>query len=144
MDDMVKRFRAWRDHADPRASLESVSTLQGRVESIMDDLANAFTKSDPLLRQVGMITLYFHLFRIRKNGGVGPMTRSMFAAFEISRRDNKVAAEAELSDVDVRLLEFDQHSQAPNDAYALNRRISIILEYLNRKYKIEFDQGKIT
>ena len=92
MDDMVKRFRAWRDQADPRASLESVSTLQGRVESIMDDLAKAFTKSDPLLRQVGMITLYFHLFRIRKNEGVDPMTRSMFATFEIARKDNKVAA----------------------------------------------------
>ena len=143
LDGMFIKYRQWRENNDPRGSADNVASLQESVESIIHDLAEVFTKNDPLLKQVGMITLFFHLFRIKRNDGLSQMTRSMFTAFDQARIDNKAAAEAEEDDVDFDLLEFDQHSQTPNDAYALNRRIIVITEYLAQNHSVVINGAKL-
>jgi len=93
-----------------------------------EKMAEVFTHNDPLLRQVGMVMLYYHLFRIAgAQGWLSAVTRSRLAEFNELRAKNRQKAEKDLAKASYDLLEFDRYTQAPNDGYALRLRLQILL-----------------
>jgi hypothetical protein len=116
----------------PRNSIPSF------VKATQDNLTrmrSVFTDRDPLLRQVGMIVLYYHLFRLAfKDGWSGEITRQKLLNFEKLRESNRKKAERDMAGADYDLIEFDRYTQSPNDGYAIRFRLAIIL---NRVFKIK-------
>ena len=144
LDDFVKDFRKWRKENNKKASPSTISALVKRVEKTLNLMASVFVTSDSLLRQVGMTTLYFHLFRRVESGEVARVNRDMLVRFERAREKNRElveeTGEADKS-VDTALLEFDKHSQTPNDAYAIRIRLRILLRYLNKNFSVKYDES---
>lgn len=143
LDTFVKDFKKRNLDAEECASPAVVDTLADKTEETMALLNAAFKKKDQLLRQVGMITLYYYLFRFMKLGRVGEVKRDMLVAFNNARDANRRIIE-ETNETDPRvnsdLLTFDQHSQTPNDAYALRDRLEIILRYLKEHHGVAYEE----
>ena len=118
---------------------ESLRRLKRGAESTLELMSRVFRTRDGLLRQVGMITLYYYLFRFVKQGMVDELVRDMLQSFEKARGENRARAErtSEADDsVDPILMEFDSHSQTPNDAYALRDRLEIVLGYMKEEFGV--------
>lgn len=144
LDDFVKDFRRWAKAGERRASANVVTTLLTKSRETLSLMNSVFVMRDSLLRQVGMITLYYHLFRQIKRENVDPIERAMLSQFERDRDKNRQLVEAtgeSNKNVDTALLEFDKHSQTPNDAYAIRIRLSILLRFLHKKYGINYDRA---
>ena len=142
LDNFVKEFKKWRKERDSCASKTVISGLLSRVTATLIRMNSVFGMSDSLLRQVGMITMYYHLFRNVTGGHVDSVSRDMLAQFETRRVANRRVVEQSGeagSDVDTQLLEFDKHSQTPNDAYAIRERLAILLKFLQRMAKVKYD-----
>lgn len=106
---------------------ESVLNLLGAVTAVLDEMVKVFTDRDALLKSVGMISLYFLLFRraIAKDK-TDLISRIAFADFESRRQQNRELAENEDQSTNFQLLEFDRFAQSPNDAIALRFRLAVI------------------
>jgi hypothetical protein len=111
---------------DPKtASLPFLKKAKKTIRAMSD----VFVDKDPLLRSVGMVSLYFHLFRIASNEKwLSTVTRQRLLHFETLRQKNRVKAEKDLASADYDLIEFDRFSQSPNDSYALKLRLKVLLE----------------
>jgi hypothetical protein len=142
LDEFVRAFKKWRKEGDKRASVSAVSALANKVELVLTSMVSVFGIGDSLLRQVGMITVYYHLYRQVMKGNVSNVEREMLARFERDRDKNReiveVTGEAGKG-VNTALLEFDKHSQTPNDAYAIRIRLKILLRYLSTNLKVTYD-----
>jgi Protein of unknown function DUF262 len=115
------------DYADkPRTRMPPYfKKSQGNVER----MASVFTQKDSLLRQVGMVILYYHLFRIAHDQGwAHEITRKRLADFDKLRENNRKKAEQDITKANYNLIEFDRYSQSPNDAYAIRFRLKILLQ----------------
>jgi hypothetical protein len=120
LDEFVRKWRE-RPEGDARQ-------LERRVKENLDFLKDVFVENDPLLRSVGNVVLFYHVARLsRKAGWIDEIARDRFAAFEEKRSENRKIAEEELSEADYRLLEFDRYVQTPNDAYATQIRLGVLL-----------------
>ena len=92
-------------------------------------MTSCFIEQDPLLRSVGMIVLYFHLFQIAARDSWGSsLNRAALRRFEEERQRNRAAAEQDLASADYQLLEFDRYVQTPNDAFATTTRLQVMLK----------------
>lgn len=134
LDTFVRDFKKENKGVTGKKVLDKV---RRGTESTLASMVEVFEMKDRLLRQVGMITLYYHLFRLIRNGKIGQVTRDMLDVFEKERDANTKLAEKD-EQPDATLLEFDSHAQTPNDAYALNIRLRILLEYLKRKFDVDY------
>jgi len=144
LDLFVRHFKKWRQDGASKASQTAVSALVTETEKTLASMTSIFGTPDKLLRQVGMITLYFHLFRFIRLEKVGVISRDMLAHFERSREKNRQIAEEKgetSASVELSLLEFDKHSQTPNDAYAIRIRLGIFLKYLSKHYSVKYDSS---
>ena len=103
--------------------------LQKRTREILNAMGKVFTERDLLLRSAGSVVLYYFLFRtaLRENW-ISEITRSALDGFEQQRVENRQIAQNDFSAADYDLLEFDRYIQAPNDAYALKIRFSILMK----------------
>ncbi|MBA4087288.1 MAG: hypothetical protein C0491_05740 [Novosphingobium sp.] len=98
-----------------------------KANEIVDAMASIFVDKDPLLRSVGMISLYYLLFeRAIDKGKVALITRSILEEFENMRVENRTRAEVDIAEADYNLLEFDRYTQSPNDAIAMRFRLSVV------------------
>lgn len=144
LDQFVRQFKKWRLEGEKTSSPTAVTELVNETEKTLSLMTSIFGTPDTLLRQVGMITLYFYLFRFIKLKKVGDISREMLARFEKSRDKNRQIAEEKgetSASVELSLLEFDKHSQTPNDAYAIRIRLSILLEYLSKHYSLKYQSS---
>jgi hypothetical protein len=93
-------------------------------------MANAFADNDPLLRQVGMVMLYYHLFRVaREDGWALEITRKKLLEFDKRREANRTLMElGETKHIDLDLIEFDRYAQSPNDGGAIRFRLGVLLK----------------
>lgn len=142
LDDFVKDFRSWRKNNDKKASQSAIAALVSKVENTLEQMNTVFVMKDSLLRQVGMITLYYHLYRQVVLKNVGAVKREMLVHFESDREKNRQLVETigeSSKRVDTRLLEFDKHSQTPNDAYAIRIRLRILLKYLQARFGVQYE-----
>ena len=116
-------------HAD---SLDPDIELLGEVvESVLDAMCATFTDNDILLRSVGMISLYFLLFKQAvANGQLAQLRRAEFESFEEERAHNRQEAEENIAGANYRFLEFDRYAQSPNDGIALRYRLAVIDSHL--------------
>jgi hypothetical protein len=110
-----------------------------KAKKTVGAMAKVFSDSDPLLRSVGMISIYFHLFRIASNDGwLSSVTRHRLVNFESLKQKNRVKAEKNLAKAEYDLIEFDRFSQSPNDSYALKLRLKVLLERgFGKKYSTD-------
>jgi len=126
LDDFVKGFK-------DKSRTRMPEFLKPATETV-ELMASVFTNKDPLLRQVGMVTVYYHLFRLaRQNGWVNQITRKKLLDFEKRRETNQRLAEENLTRADYDLIEFDRFAQSPNDAGALKFRLRVMLEKVFNK-----------
>lgn len=138
LDNFVREFKRKNRGATGKQRTERlIEDMRRRTADTLVSMVEVFKENDPLLRQVGMITLYYHLFRLVRNEKVGSVTRDMLAEFEQKRENNKRLAEEDRRS-DAKLLEFDKHAQTPNDAYALKIRLGILLEFLKKEFKVSY------
>jgi hypothetical protein len=95
--------------------------------TIMNDMAAVFTDRDRLLRQVGAVTLYFHLFRLaRMEGWNQEIQRHLLEQFEQTRLNSRMMFELG-ENGNPELIEFDRYAQSSNDSYAVRIRLRTIL-----------------
>ena len=99
-----------------------------RTQEIVIRMAGVFAQPDPLLRQVGMIMLYYHLFRIaQRQGWAQEVTRKRLVDFDKARETNRRKAEQDITKANYDLIEFDRYAQSPNDGYAIKFRLKVLL-----------------
>lgn len=137
LDKFVSEFKSMQTN-DPIESDHKVSQIVERVQLSLDIAARVFKQKDPMLRQVAMVTLYYHLLRMIRTETInfdieGGDLRSRLAEFETHRETNRATIEEKGETADgviADLIEFDKHSQTPNDAYAINIRLEILRGFL--------------
>lgn len=126
-----------KDH-EAESKSKKIPTVKTAKE-ILDAMSVVFADGDALLRSVGMVMLYFHMFRIGvSEGWASKITRHSLLNFEKVREKNRDLAENNLSSASYDLIEFDRYSQSPNDLYAVKFRLQILLQFVVKKnYAIE-------
>lgn len=137
--DMKKAYldRFVKQHADSQRDI--MPGFLQKCSNILELMNNVFVDKDYLIRSVGMIILYYHIFRLaQQDNWLTEITRSSLCDFENKRSGNREIAKIDLSQADYDLIEFDKYSQSPNDGYALRIRLRIILnKTFNKVYSIE-------
>lgn len=122
LDDFVRSF----ENESRQKNLPFLKSAQQVVRA----MSKVFTESDSLLRQVGIVTLYYHLFRIARNEKwISQITRKKLNDFDKKRTKNRIAFEmGHMDKVDNDLIEFDGYAQSPNDAGAMRFRLKVLLD----------------
>ncbi len=121
LDDFVDGFAS-----EPRNKL---LPFQKPVQQTVQAMHKVFADADNLLRQVGMVTLYYHLFRLaRAEKWLPAITRKKLFEFDKERASNRILFElGETDEIDRDLIEFDGYAQSPNDAGAIRFRLKVML-----------------
>ena len=113
------------------SSQRDVMAIGTKVRRILRAMESVFVEKDPLLRSVGMISLYFLLFeRAIRTKQQDRLARSIFGKFERDRKKNREMAEEDIAEASYGLLEFDRFAQSPNDGVALRYRLAVADDYL--------------
>ena len=108
---------------------QKLKKIRERTQRTLSAMSEVFTERDPLLRSVGSVVLYYYLFRVAlQENWTDEITRSALDNFEQQRVENRKTAQKDLGEADYDLLEFDNYIQAPNDAYALKIRFTILMK----------------
>lgn len=123
LDDFVESYAD-----DPR---DKMPGFLRKAQDNVARMAGVFSDKDALLRQVGMVMLYYHLFRVANtNGWTGEITRKKLVDFDKRRATNRAKVErGDTRGVDLDLIEFDRYAQSPNDGAAIRYRLRLILKY---------------
>lgn len=122
LDDFVDQFTG-----QPRSKLPAFFK---KAQDNAARMATVFADNDSLLRQVGMVMLYYHLFRVaHSNNWTTEITRTKLLEFEKGREENRDKMEqGDVRNVDLDLIEFDRYAQSPNDGSAIKFRLGVILK----------------
>jgi hypothetical protein len=132
LDGFVKEFKA-------RHWVKRAARLYNACKVILDKMGAVFIQSDPLLASVGMITLYYQLFRdAHGNGWLEEITRDRLVKFNDAREQNRArvrtAQELALQGkpvpkgvrINAALVAFERYVQSPNDVAALTQRYRLL------------------
>jgi len=129
-DEVVDTKKAYLDRffkSGPELGEAAVFGYVDDATSTLELMSAAFGEKDELLRQVGMVFLYFHLFRrVSKQGLEGIVSRDRLLEFERRRSRNRELAENSIAEADYSLLEFDRLAQSPNDGVAIRFRLGVL------------------
>jgi hypothetical protein len=110
---------------------ERAIELDHKSNELLNLMDGIFIDSDPLLKSVGMIGLYFHLYRIARNCAWSKLPdRNLLLAFKESIETNKTIAAEDLARADYRLIQFDKLNQSPNDAMANLYRVVTLINFI--------------
>lgn len=101
-----------------------------RASQTITIMRTTFSDGDPLLRQVGMINLYYQLFRhAGKEGWQDQISRKKLVDFEKTRQKNRQLFETGQDDKsDRELIEFDDLAQSLNDSSAIRFRLRVLAD----------------
>ncbi|PBC61283.1 hypothetical protein BKI49_25150 [Streptomyces sp. Tue6028] len=112
----------------------AVNDAEMAAMSVLDAMGACFQERDKLLSQVGMVSVYYLVFQeVARTKREANPTREKFAEFEDLRKSNRVVAEADLSEAQFELLEFDRYGQSANDGKALAYRVRVLMNFLEGK-----------
>jgi hypothetical protein len=133
--DLDDFFADFYDRNDRRGA----QALESKVGSVLDKMAKTFDHPDPLLSSIGMIVVYYLLFRAT----AGDVDRKQLVAFdearernraidrEIARRLRTGEALGKLPSQSIKALtQFQAYSQSLNDPTALGYRVGLIGKFL--------------
>ncbi len=124
LDTFVKDFK--KQNLKKRAK-----ELETRCRSVLDEMCRVFTKKDLLLKNVGLIVVYYLLFaEALDRGFAGAIERIRFADFEKDRKENRRRAEEDEEPIDYRLLRFDEMANTPNDRFAIEYKLRAFGKYV--------------
>jgi hypothetical protein len=134
LDDFVSSFAT-------ESRSKALKFLKPTLDTVRS-MSLVFSDDDPLLRQVGMVTLYYHLFRVARDGGwFLEITRKKLADFDKSRANNRRHYETgDNAHVIKDLIDFDSYAQSPNDAGAIRFRLAVMLRHVFKKPLPEGEQ----
>lgn len=127
LDEFVRSFASG-------ALREEADKLLENAREILQKMNGVFVDSDPLLRSVGSVILYFFLFLDAKRFDWN-ISRKEFVDFEGVREINRGNAEKGKK-ADFTLLEYDRLTQSPNDGTALKYRYSVLRRHVGPKDKM--------
>lgn len=102
--------------------------LVSLARPVVEAMAGTFVEGDPLLASIGMVSVYFLLYRELLDDSLP--TRAQLVNFNERRRLRPFEDDDDLTEAQFRLLEFDRLSQSPNDESALRYRLSVLRDYL--------------
>lgn len=138
LDDFVKKFRA-------EKLVGRASELHRTATGVLDRMDAVFVQSDPLLTSIGMITIYYELFReAAKNHWLDEISRDKLMKFDDERNQNKTRVKeaqelalegkkpppgARINNV---LTQFERYVQSPNDQTALTHRYRVLRSFIRR------------
>lgn len=101
--------------------------LEAESKTVLRAMANVFVRKDQLLKNTGIVVVYFLLFRqtirLRKQE---ILRRSKFLAFEALREKNRSVAEADIEKADYDLIRFEELANSLNDRFAIKFRYDTI------------------
>lgn len=120
----------WEEARDNEKGDAHTAQLKAGVELVLDALAGTFESKDALLSSIGMISVYYLLYQELTDGKTSLPNHADLQAFNRVRRLPRYDDEADLTEGQRRLLEFDRLSQSPNDESALKYRLSVLRDYL--------------
>jgi hypothetical protein len=145
--DLATKFLYWTEHGGPADTKkrqldefwedvraddngpERANRLLSKTKPVVDSMAGTFVHNDRLLASIGIVSVYFLLYRELVGGPVP--THSQLESFDEVRRLRRYEDEDDLTEAQFRLLEFDRLSQSPNDESALRQRLSVLRDYLS-------------
>lgn len=126
LDEFVKSYKANNRKISAKKNRETLELEKG-CEEILSAMEKVFVNTDPLLRSIGMIIIYFILFC---DVELNAIKRRGLVNFTKRREENRRIAEEDIAGADYDLLEFDRLIQSPNDKSALKFRLDIIENFL--------------
>jgi hypothetical protein len=96
----------------------------------LENMSDIFAKSDPLLKQVGMIIVYYNLFRLAlEEGWETKITRGKLVKFNKLRKENRITAELDIKNAEFDLIEFDRYALSLNDSHSIKTRVQILAKF---------------
>lgn len=138
LDDFVRHFRS-------HQLVKKSQDLFDRSTGVTQKMSAVFVGFDPLLGSVGMITIYYQLFReASENGWLDEIERGALVEFDEQRAQNrarvkeaqelalegrKLPADLHISPV---LTQFERYVQSPNDATALMHRYRVLKQFVRQ------------
>ena len=145
LDDFVIRMKSDREQEKEVASPQALGDLENRTRTELDRLHAFFGRQNPLLRSVGRVTLYFHIFRVcSSTGHEFPLSMPMLEQFNedvthARQKSQTLALEsgAPLNETESNLVRFDVEKQSPNDEGAVKRQYGYLRKYMADKYSAE-------
>ena len=145
LDEFVKGYRLDVERRPPP------SELLNDAREVADEMSHFFEPDDALLRSVGWITLFIHVFRRARSRPLpSERGRAHFEGFieqvTETRRLIRRIADGELAPSDVvgpspDLAQFDSLRQSPNDATALRTRYAILRRYFAEAHETQLPGG---
>ena len=130
LDNFVKSFK--------KKTLQETKAVQAKCMPVLEAIAGKFSSSDTMLGSVGMLSIYYLLFRQAIiEGWNDKIQRTIFPKFETAVRKNRELAAEDDPDVDLDLLEFSRLSQSPNDAAAIRFRLETLADFVKLHLKIK-------
>lgn len=131
----VKKYHLdafFREMKEDNEGQNKVDAAKRRASEILERMSSVFTEHDPLLKSVGMVSLFFLLLLLHPATEV---RREVLEQFDETRRRNRAVAEEDLSEAQWALIEFDNLAQSPNDEWAVSYRLGVLLRFLKESEK---------
>jgi hypothetical protein len=136
LDDFVREFKA-------RGLVREALELERACVTNLERMSAVFGAADPLLSSVGMITIYYHIFRdASEEGWLNEIRRDDLVRFEDERAQNRARAReiqelallgrSQPSDLKISLVlsNFERYVQSPNDVAALTQRYKVLRHFI--------------
>lgn len=120
-----------RDLKQNEDSIFGARAATGRIIVILDWMTQIFHRKDPLLKQVGVIPVMYWFLRACHLANVN-ISREKFVDFDEKRdslKQNYIAQAAPSFDHSA-IAQFNKLSQTPNDAYAIEFRVAVLVDNL--------------
>ena len=145
LDNFVQTMKRAHENGEEVASEAALAILEQRTKDELERAHSFFGSNNPLLRSVGRVTLYFHIFRLcTKTSTALPLSLSMLEKFNAdvtsarhkSQRMSGGSGEV-LDGVESDLVQFDREKQSPNDGTALERQYGYLRSYMENHYQID-------
>lgn len=112
-----------------KAERDCVLPFHADAQHILDKMSKVFVDKDKLLRQVGSVILYFHLFRFaHERGWIDAIQRHYLEKFDYLRIQNREHM-TNGQEGSLELVDFDRYAQSSNDAHAVKYRLQILLKH---------------
>lgn len=104
--------------------------LKAEAEEVLAEMTKVFVEKDPLLRNVGLVVVYFWLFYTAIQAKkVQIITRKKLIEFESERNENRRVAAIDMEKADYELLRFDWLASSLNDKYTIKFRFDALCHY---------------
>jgi hypothetical protein len=124
LDSFVQEFKDKRLNAQGKL-------LETNCKKVLQAMAKVFVKKDHLLKNTGIVVVYFLLFhqamQIRK---LGILSRSKLLKFDELRKKNREIAEVDIEKADYDLIRFEELANSLNDKFAIRFRYDTICKYV--------------